>query len=179
MNKSQFVCTFAASLTCLPRPTSRMPGNTRSPPRLTWRSRETIKDRRSALHDLGRRWTSGCKARTLARTPVGDLRCPARRRRRHRWSACYAIKSIDLDPATHGLARGEEAYSIAMLLREEREGRYPALLFELSLLTDDRGPWFALRRTSISYSHDRVLSRSRTAMLRGGSAARPMLTVSR
>ena len=133
MNKSQFVCTFAASLTCLPRLTDRGCPATHNCCPVRHGTLGNDKSRRSALHGLGRRWTSGCKARTLARTPVGDLRCPARRRRRHRWSACYAIKSIDLDPATYGLARGEEAYSIAMLLREEQEGRNPALLFELSL----------------------------------------------
>lgn len=41
------------------------------------------------------------------------------------------------------------------------------------------GPWFGFQRTSISCSHDQVLSRSRTATLRGGSAARPMPTASR
>ena len=36
-----------------------------------------------------------------------------------------------------------------------------------------RGLWFALRRTSISYAHDQVSGRSRTAILPDGSAAQP------
>jgi hypothetical protein len=41
------------------------------------------------------------------------------------------------------------------------------------------GSWLALRHTSISCSHDQVLSRSRPAILRGSSAAPPPLMVSR
>jgi hypothetical protein len=40
-------------------------------------------------------------------------------------------------------------------------------------LTDGRGPWFALRDTSICDPHDQALSRSKTAILPGRSAARP------
>jgi hypothetical protein len=61
------------------------------------------------------------------------------------------------------------------------EGWRHSLLFDsLSWhLTDGRVLWLALWRTSIWCRHDQVLSRSRTAMLRDGSLARPTLTVSR
>jgi hypothetical protein len=54
------------------------------------------------------------------------------------------------------------------------------MLFGLSPhLTDGRGLWFALRRTSIGCPHDQALSRSKTAMPPGGSPARPKLRESR
>jgi hypothetical protein len=48
-----------------------------------------------------------------------------------------------------------------------------------SHLTDGRGLFLALRRTSIWCPHDQALSRSRTAMLPGGSPTRPKLRESR
>ncbi len=44
---------------------------------------------------------------------------------------------------------------------------------------DGRGPWFALRRTSIWCPHSRALSGSRKAIPPGGSAAQPKLRESR
>jgi hypothetical protein len=46
-------------------------------------------------------------------------------------------------------------------------------------LTDVRGLWLALRRTSIWCPHDQALSRSKTAMLRRGSPGRPKRRESR
>jgi len=48
-----------------------------------------------------------------------------------------------------------------------------------SHLTDGHGLWISLRRTSIWCPHDQALSRSKTAMLPGGSPARPKLRESR
>ena len=48
-----------------------------------------------------------------------------------------------------------------------------------SHLTDGRGLWLALRRTSIGCHHDRALARSKTAMLPGGSPERPKLRESK
>jgi hypothetical protein len=54
-------------------------------------------------------------------------------------------------------------------------------LFGLSrgTITDGRGLWLALWRTSIWCPHDQALSRSRTAIVLGNSAAQPKLSESK
>src|SRR5215470_6651006 len=71
-------------------------------------------------------------------------------------------------------SRGGTTCPVAGLQVSPLLGLFPSFAFQF-----DGGTSFALRRTSIYCPHDQVLSRSRKAMLPGGSPAQPTLTVSR
>jgi hypothetical protein len=134
--------------------------------------------------------SQGTALKSRAHCPSACMASPGRRsagaRNRLATVRQVAPRAMQVpSPQDRRAASRQDGSSPQLRSRRDSHGRQPdsrdspvrrqAHVTVSSHLTDGRGLCLALRRTSIWCPHNQVLSRSRTAMLPGGSPARPKL----